>query len=164
MSNQLNQTVPNVTKYSYTGNVTTYVGNYIAYSDDIITTNVPTNVSTTNILKYSYDNIITTNILSYSYDNINDIINIPTVNILSYIQTVGDKIIPKNSEDAITFEQINDSDILIDFKRTNTKTEYDFGAFYKQSTLEYILKSNKNQFTLESIDINSIVKYVARLE
>lgn len=74
---------------------------------------------------------------------------------------IGTKIIPKNAEDVITFENIQDGDILIDFKRDNNKSEYECGAFYKESTLKFILQSNKNQFTMEQLDKSSIVKYTA---
>jgi hypothetical protein len=77
---------------------------------------------------------------------------------------IGTKIIPKNAEDAITFENIQDGDILIDFKRNDNKSEYDCGAFYKESTLKFILQSNKNQFTMEQLDKSSIVKYTAVIE
>ena len=80
------------------------------------------------------------------------------------ILNVGIKTIPPNSEDAITFEEIMDGDILINFNRDSNKTEYDYGAYYKESTLKFILKTRKNQFTMKPIDIDSIVKYVAKLE
>ena len=80
------------------------------------------------------------------------------------IVNIGTKIIPSNAEDAITFENINEGDILIDFKRDNNKTEYDCGAYYKESTLNFILQSKKNQFTMEGLDYSSIVKYVAKYE
>ena len=77
---------------------------------------------------------------------------------------IGTKIIPKNAEDTITFENIQNGDILIDFKRDDNKSEYDCGAFYKESTLKFILQSNKNQFTMEQLDKSSIVKYTAVIE
>jgi hypothetical protein len=80
----------------------------------------------------------------------------------NYLSHVGTKIIPKNAEDTITFENIQDGDILIDFKRDNNKSEYECGAFYKESTLKFILESNKNQFTMEKLDKSSIVKYTAK--
>ena len=79
------------------------------------------------------------------------------------IPHVGVKSIPRNSSDVITFDDINDGDILIDFKRDSTKSEYDCGAYYKESTLRFILQSRKNQFTLLPIDIDSIVKYTAQI-
>jgi hypothetical protein len=68
--------------------------------------------------------------------------------------------VPKNSIDIITFDQINNNDILFDFKRDG-KTEYDYGSYYKKESFINILKSNKNQFTLLELDCGSIVKYTA---
>jgi hypothetical protein len=81
--------------------------------------------------------------------------------IIKNIKHVGSRNIPKNSTDIITFEEINNEDILIDFNRDSNKTEYDYNVFYKESTLIEILKSKKNQFTMKDIDISSIVKYSA---
>ena len=87
---------------------------------------------------------------------------IPSIN--SYIPHIGFKTIPKNSSDVITFEDIQNGDILIDFKRDSIKSEYDCNTFYKESTLKFILETNKNQFTMEPIDKDSIVKYTAIIE
>ena len=78
------------------------------------------------------------------------------------ITYIGNKKIPKGSYDIITYEEINDKDILIDFKRDH-KTEYEYNTFYKESSLDNIIKSGKNQFTMLSIDYNSVVKYTAEL-
>jgi hypothetical protein len=82
---------------------------------------------------------------------------------LTNIPYGGTKIVPANAEDSITFETIENGDILVDFKRTENKTEYECGALYKESTLEFILRSNKNQFTMEPLDKSSIIKYTAVL-
>jgi hypothetical protein len=81
--------------------------------------------------------------------------------IIKNIKHVGSRNIPINSTDIITYEEINEGDILIDFNRDSNKTEYDYNVFYKESTLIEILKSKKNQFTMKDIDISSIVKYSA---
>lgn len=74
------------------------------------------------------------------------------------------KTIPKGVYDAITYEDIKDGDILVDFLRCNNKTENDYDTYYKESTLTFILKMNKNPYTMESIDKNSIVKYIATMK
>jgi len=84
--------------------------------------------------------------------------------IIKNIKHIGSKNIPVNSMDIITYEEINDGDILIDFNRDLNKTEYDYNAFYKESTLIEILKNKKNQFTMKDIDISSIVKYTAEIK
>ena len=84
--------------------------------------------------------------------------------IIKNIQHIGSKLIPKNSYDIITYEEIGEGDILINFNRDSNKTEYDYNTFYKFSTLIEILKSKKNQFTMKEIDISSIVKYNAKIE
>jgi hypothetical protein len=85
-------------------------------------------------------------------------------NILDTILDVGSKIIPNDAEDAITFENIVPGDVLINFNRDSNKTEYDYGAFYKESTLKFILKTKKNQFTMKPINLSSITKYTAIVE
>jgi len=80
------------------------------------------------------------------------------------IPSRGIKIIPDNAEDSITFENINDGDIIIDFKRTDDKTESQFGSYYKESTFKYIFRSRKNPYTLDPLDITSLVKYTAMFE
>jgi hypothetical protein len=84
--------------------------------------------------------------------------------ILDTILDDGSKIVPNDAEDAITFENIVNGDILVNFNRDSNKTEYDFGVFYKESTLKFILKTNKNQFTMKPIDVKSIRKYTAIIE
>ena len=79
---------------------------------------------------------------------------------LENIQYIGKKQIPKGSCDTITHEEIKNNDILIDFKRDH-KTEYEYDTFYKESSLDTILKMGKNQFTLLPLDIGSIVKFIA---
>lgn len=81
--------------------------------------------------------------------------------IIKNIKHVGSRNIPINSTDIITYEEINEGDILIDFNRDSNKTEYDYNVFYKESTLIEVLKNKKNQFTMKDIDISSIVKYSA---
>lgn len=81
--------------------------------------------------------------------------------IINTIPDIGIKIVPKNSIDVITFEDINEGDILINFNRYNNKTEYDCGAYYKESSLKNILLSKKNPFTMKELDISSFTKYKA---
>jgi hypothetical protein len=89
--------------------------------------------------------------VSFVYVEPKKLINIPFI---------GHKNIPANSFDTITMEEIKNNDILIDFKRDG-KTEYEYNAFYKESTLDSILASGKNQFTLKPLNYGSIVKYYA---
>jgi hypothetical protein len=83
--------------------------------------------------------------------------------IIKNIKHIGLRNIPINSTDIITYEDINEGDILIDFNRDSNKTEYDYNVFYKESSLNEILKTKKNQFTMKNIDISSIVKYSAKI-
>jgi hypothetical protein len=117
----------------FSGIVTTNVGNYDSF-DYTYTYNYTYN--------YTY---------SYTYNPIK----------AENIPHVGSRIVPKGSSDIITYEDINDGDILIDFLRDN-KTEYEYNTYYKESTLEYILQNKKNQFTMKAIDIASIIKYIAK--
>jgi hypothetical protein len=96
---------------------------------------------------------------------LNNNINGPYCNdtIIKNIKHVGSRNVSINSTDIITYEEINDGDILIDFNRDSNKTEYDYNVFYKESTLIEILKTKKNQFTMKDIDISSIVKYSAKI-
>jgi hypothetical protein len=73
------------------------------------------------------------------------------------------RVIPLKSMDAITFEDIKNGDILIDFIRNDNKTEYYYHTYYKESTMEHILKTMKNPFTNASLIIDSVVKYPAIL-
>ena len=112
---------------------------------------------TTQIINnYLYNSDFTGSFMTY--DEINNIItkNVNTNNILY----VGYKIISKNSIDAITFEPIKNGDILVDFLR-DTKTEYEYCTYYKETTLQFIVQTNKNPFTMKPLDKNSIVKYTA---
>jgi hypothetical protein len=82
--------------------------------------------------------------------------------IINTISHVGTKIIPKNSLDAITYDEILEGDILINFNRSTNKTEYDYDTYYKESTLKNILISKKNPFTMKELDLNSFTKYEAK--
>ena len=73
------------------------------------------------------------------------------------------RVVPLKSIDAITFEDIKNGDILIDFIRNDNKTEYYYHTYYKESTMEHILNTMKNPFTNATLDINSVVKYPAIL-
>jgi hypothetical protein len=127
---------------SFSGIVTTNVGNYDSFDYTYNYT-----------YTYSYTYNYTCN---YTYNPIKDI-----KDIIKNIHHVGSRIVPKESYDIITYEDINDGDILIDFLRDD-KTEYEYNTYYKESTLEYILQNKKNQFTMKPIDIASIVKYIAK--
>lgn len=98
--------------------------------------------------------------------NINDytyLLNNPTytsdIIVNDIINYVKPREIPKDSFDAITFEDIKDGEILLDFPRNSNKTEYDFDTYYKESHLDFILRNKKNLFTGLPIDTNTIVKY-----
>jgi hypothetical protein len=71
------------------------------------------------------------------------------------------RIVPLKSSDAITFEDIKNGDILVDFIRNDNKTEYYYHTYYKESTMEHILKTMKNPFTNANLIMDSIVKYPA---
>ena len=71
------------------------------------------------------------------------------------------RVIPLKSIDAITFEDIKTGDILVDFIRNDNKTEYYYHTYYKESTIDHILKTMKNPFTNSSLIMDSIVKYPA---
>jgi hypothetical protein len=73
------------------------------------------------------------------------------------------RVVPLKSIDAITFEDIKNGDILIDFIRNDNKTEYYYHTYYKESTMEHILNTMKNPFTNATLDIDSVVKYPAIL-
>ena len=167
----------------------TYVNEYIAYVDDEVNVNYTVTTNTTNTIYapiynehtgftgthgpyllsgYSgYNNFYylslglqpNSNFLHTVPKNITG----PYCNdtIIKNIKHVGSRNIPINSTDIITYEEINEGDILIDFNRDLNKTEYDYNVFYKESTLIEILKNKKNQFTMKDIDISSIVKYSA---
>ena len=140
----------NTTTFNYNYN------NYVSNTTTISPTLYPTNFNDITLNTYIYHNYS-----NYYFENtINSYINIGYI--INSIPFTANKNIPRNSIDIITYENINDDDILIDFKRDN-KTEYEYGAYYKESNLSDILKSNKNQFTLQTLDISSIVKYHAIL-
>ena len=174
---------------AYNPNIINLPNTYLpTLSDNIIINNnitalpsiYPTNFNYYNITTTPTSSLTTLNYTTYSilpenYE-INDINNLSLINYTPYILSllidnnqnenieipnIGFKTIPKNSSDIITFEDIVDGDILIDFLR-DTKTEYEYGIYYKESTLDAILKSKKNQFTMKPIDIKSIVKYIAK--
>ena len=160
MSNQIGYTSLNTTIYNpiiptpgFTGTHGTYILSGLSGPSGSIgpSTFLPITTGYTGNIEYSFGSTGT---------------NIPgpicNDTIIKNIPHVGYKTIPKNSTDIITFEDINDGDILINFNRETNKTEYDCDAYYKESTLNEILKTKKNQFTLKSIDISSIVKYTAK--
>jgi hypothetical protein len=132
-SNYINNTsaIVNTTVYNYEYSVNNAILNTTIYS-------IPTNYN-----YYNYEYIKTD-------DSIRERINL--------IPITDFKQIPKNSVDSITYEDINENDILIDFKRDNN-TEFFYDAYYKESSIFDILKSNKNPFTMLPLDQDSIVKY-----
>ena len=141
--------------------------NITTYYSDIYPTPVPTllssyNYTTTLNTLPSYSNYIYTSNY-YDYIEYGFLYRIPGAiysGIIDYIPTIEDKIIPKSSYDIITYEEINNDDILIDFKRDD-KTEYEYGAYYKESNLQSLLESLKNPFTMNKLDIESLVKFKA---
>jgi len=147
-------------------NITTYNQNVTIFNPNIIVTATPTLFPLYNYI-FSGNTITTSNYIDPLYYYINSgydyygIINIQNIeNIINSIPIVENKIIPKGSTDTITYDDINNNDILIDFKR-DTKTEYEYGVYYKESNLKSLLESNKNPFTMNKLDINSIVKFKA---
>ena len=151
--------------------------NITVYNPDIITT-VPTLVyhnynftTTTTVTNSNYDVTSFYNDYGYGYSYIPSNINYTHSNpinlnlelVINSIPMVADRIIPRESVDIITYEDINSGDILINFRR-DTKTENEYGAYYKESTLETIIKSKRNQFTMELLDITSFVKYRCIIE
>lgn len=82
--------------------------------------------------------------------------------VINTIPHVGTKIIPNDSVDALTFDEIMEGDLLINFNRFSDKTEYDYGTFYKESTLRNILIAKKNPFTMKELDLSSFTKYQAK--
>jgi hypothetical protein len=71
------------------------------------------------------------------------------------------RVVPLKSIDAITFEDIKNGDILVDFIRNDNKTEYYYHTYYKESTIQHILQTMKNPFTNASLIMDSVVKYPA---
>jgi hypothetical protein len=127
-------------------------GTPLTYTTHTVTT-TPTSTIYHNYLTNDFNDFYNDYGVSYVYIEPKKITNIPYI---------GNKKIPKGSYDIITYERINDKDILIDFKRDH-KTEYEYNTFYKESNLDNIIKSGKNQFTMLSIDYSSVVKYTAEL-
>jgi hypothetical protein len=82
--------------------------------------------------------------------------------VINTIPHVGTKIIPKDSVDALTFDEIMEGDLLINFNRYSDKSEYDYDTFYKESTLRNILIAKKNPFTMKELDLSSFTKYEAK--
>lgn len=124
----------------------------LTYTTHTVTT-TPTSIIYHNYNNNNYNDFYNDYGVSYVYSEPKKFTNIPYI---------GSKKISKGSYDIITYEEINDKDILINFKRDH-KTEYEYNTFYKESSLDNIIKSGKNQFTMLSIDYSSIVKYTAEL-
>lgn len=108
---------------------------------------------------------LTQNIIEYylSPGNINDytyLLNKPTYTSDIIVNNIIEpREIPKDSFDAITFENIKDGEILLDFPRNSNKTEYDFDTYYKESHLDFIVRNKKNLFTGLPINTSTIVRY-----
>ena len=141
-----------------------YIVEFIIYNKYINDTNIIIqdiyNIYLSSCVLNNYMHL--TNNPSYSINNkyFNLINNTIPINLESIIES---RSVPKDSMDIITYEEINDGDILVDFLRDD-KTEYEHNTFYKESTLKYIMESKKNQFTMKPIDIATIVKYKAHIE
>jgi len=135
--------------------------NITVYNPELINS-----VPSPNLVYSNYNTYLNTTFynIGYEYGNIyynsliTNIINIDIQSIINSIPMVDDRVIPRGITDIITYEDINHGDILVDFKR-DIKTEYYYGAYYKESNLETLLKSNKNQFTMQVLDLGSLVKY-----
>jgi hypothetical protein len=146
-----NYTIPSISpSNNYISNVSAIV--IPEENKNITVYNYEYNISNT-ILNTTIYSSIQTN-YNYEYIKTDDIIR----ERINLIPITDFKQIPKNSVDSITYEDINENDILIDFKRDNN-TESFYGAYYKENTLFEILKSNKNPFTMLPLDQDSIVKY-----
>ena len=157
--------------YIYTspnqGNITVF-NNYPTINSTLLNSTLYTNINTyptfttfptsttsitSTIYSYDYNNYLPKSQLSD--DSIRDIINLIPIKM--------NKIIPVGSTDIITYEDINDNDIIIDFKR-DSMTEFEHGVYYKESSFIDIFKGNKNPFTMLPLDANSIVKYRVKNE
>jgi hypothetical protein len=148
--------------YIYTppnqGNITVF-NNYPTIDSTLLNTTLYTNIN-------SYPTSTTSTIYSYDYNNYlpkSQLSDDSIRNIINLIPIKMNKIIPTGSTDIITYEDINDNDIIIDFKR-DSKTESEHGAYYKESSFIDIFKGNKNPFTMLPLDANSIVKYRVKYE
>ena len=68
--------------------------------------------------------------------------------------------VPPGTIDIITYEELKDGDIIVDFLRTNTEYESKFNTYYLESTFNTL---TKNQFTNKPIDKSSIIKYICKI-
>lgn len=139
-------TLPTINFIEPASSTLDFAGSNITFSNPLNQTYVPPEVSNSGTFWLSG--------LKYGPGYIETIINT--------IPNIGTKIVPKNSTDLITFEDINEGDILINFNRYKNKTEYDCGAYYKESSLKNILLSKKNPFTMKELDLSSFTKYQAK--
>jgi hypothetical protein len=129
---------------------------------------------------YPYDEVIVNTIQEISFyylsiSNINEFINnidhtqycIELHRLINLFDTrfplEEPRVLPLKATDAITFEDIKNGDILVDFIRNDNKTEYYYHTYYKESTMKHILKTMKNPFTNASLNMDSVVKYPAIL-
>ena len=138
----------------YTGSTLDFAGSNITFSNPLNQTYIPIQIGNSETFWSSISSDITNVKYKYGPEYIETMINT--------IPNIGIKIVPKNSTDLITFEDINEGDILINFNRYENKTEYDCGAYYKESSLKNILLSKKNPFTMKELDLSSFTKYQAK--
>ena len=64
--------------------------------------------------------------------------------------------VPPGTIDIITYEELKDGDIIVDFLRTDTEYESKFNTYYLESTFNTL---TKNPFTNKPIDKSSIIRY-----
>lgn len=69
--------------------------------------------------------------------------------------------IPKGSENAIMFDEIQNNDLMVNFPRNNSKTEYNYGTYYKNSNSVRALKTNP--VTRRHLKNSNFKPYKARL-
>jgi hypothetical protein len=68
--------------------------------------------------------------------------------------------VPSGTIDIITYEELKDGDIIVDFLRTETEYESKFNTYYLESTFNIL---TKNPFTNKPIDKSSIIKYICKI-
>jgi hypothetical protein len=149
-------------------NHSTCVVNFIVYKKErLINTILPEPMNTMQEISYTYLSLDNINAFINNIDTNNYIIeldNLINVSDTKFKYKYGEpRMIPLNSNDAITYEDIKNGDILVDFIRIDNKTEYYYNTYYKESTMKHILETMKNPFTNTTIDLNSIVIYHAIL-
>jgi hypothetical protein len=68
--------------------------------------------------------------------------------------------VPSGTIDIITYKELKDGDIIVDFLRTDTEYESKFNTYYLESTFDTL---TKNQFTNKPINKSSIIMYICKI-